>query len=369
MKFNKEVKILFWCHVVLALYLVWFLFDLITVLYDTSSQYAFTEEELSATTPGSKQMIPKIIHQTYKTVEIPEIWQEGQQKCKDLNPDYQYILWTDEMAKDFISEHYPWFSSTFNNYPYPIERADAIRYFVLAHYGGIYIDLDDGCNRNLDPLLNVPAFVRKTAPTGISNDVMGSIPQHPFFLRAIVQLHKFNINWLVPYITIMYSTGPLFLSQVWKQYIRWGSPMELKILMPADYKSGPNPFFKIATGSSWHNGDAFLLFLMINHLPLTIVLGVLLAIFLVICEYGIVCLLVKYLGPYFPKLNTMIIETFKNITNSKQGKWKKLPQYENYPKTTIRKPRKDSNLPRAIIVDLEKNVSVVDFDHISEEET
>jgi mannosyltransferase OCH1-like enzyme len=32
---------------------------------------------------------------------------------------------------------------TFNNYPEPIQRADAIRYFVLAYFGGIYIDLDD----------------------------------------------------------------------------------------------------------------------------------------------------------------------------------------------------------------------------------
>ena len=38
---------------------------------------------------------------------------------------------------------YPWFLETFDNYQFPIQRADAIRYFVLAHYGGIYIDLDD----------------------------------------------------------------------------------------------------------------------------------------------------------------------------------------------------------------------------------
>jgi inositol phosphorylceramide mannosyltransferase catalytic subunit len=32
---------------------------------------------------------------------------------------------------------------TFDGYQFPIQRADAIRYFVLAYYGGIYIDLDD----------------------------------------------------------------------------------------------------------------------------------------------------------------------------------------------------------------------------------
>lgn len=38
---------------------------------------------------------------------------------------------------------YPWFIETWDSYIYPIERADAIRYFALVHFGGIYIDLDD----------------------------------------------------------------------------------------------------------------------------------------------------------------------------------------------------------------------------------
>jgi hypothetical protein len=47
------------------------------------------------------------------------------------------------MARTFIATHYPWFLETFEGYKYPIQRADSIRYFVLYHYGGIYIDLDD----------------------------------------------------------------------------------------------------------------------------------------------------------------------------------------------------------------------------------
>jgi mannosyltransferase OCH1-like enzyme len=62
--------------------------------------------------------------------------------------------------------------------------------------------------------------VRRTVPTGISNDAMGSVPQHPFFLRVIELLQAYDHSWLVPYITIMYSTGPSFLSVVWKEYTR-----------------------------------------------------------------------------------------------------------------------------------------------------
>ena len=52
-------------------------------------------------------------------------------------------MWTDAKSRELIATEYPWFLSTFDNYSQPIQRADAIRYFVLAHYGGIYIDLDD----------------------------------------------------------------------------------------------------------------------------------------------------------------------------------------------------------------------------------
>ncbi|KAJ5125137.1 MIPC synthase subunit (SurA) [Penicillium atrosanguineum] len=37
------------------------------------------------------QIIPKIIHQTYRHEAIPEIWVEAQQSCIDLHPDYEYI--------------------------------------------------------------------------------------------------------------------------------------------------------------------------------------------------------------------------------------------------------------------------------------
>ena len=89
-------------------------------------------------------MIPKIIHQTWKTSNIPNKWKEYHNTWKKHfpEPEYQHILWTDEVNKDFIKENYNWFYNTFSGYPKGIQRADAIRYFILFHYGGIYADLD-----------------------------------------------------------------------------------------------------------------------------------------------------------------------------------------------------------------------------------
>lgn len=377
MQIKTEVKILFYAHAILALFLAYQLFDLITLLYDDSHQFALLSNELNNSNylQSQPQLIPKIIHQTYKTNNVPEIWKEGQQNCIDLNPDYHYILWTDEMARDFIAEQYPWFLKTYDAYHYPIERADVIRYFILSHYGGIYIDLDDGCARNLDPLLTVPAFVRKTIPTGISNDVMGSVPNHPFFTKAISMLQRYQRNWLVPYVTIMFSTGPLFLSVVWKQYIRWGNPPSgiVRILMPEDYKLSADAFFKISKGSSWHKDDAAFLLLMSRHIPLSVLGCVLLALFIFIIEYKTVCFINRRYGPKIAKLakntknfllqlvpsclslsfltSSMAQNSNSNFSPGSTAKWQSLP---------TRKSRKDSNLPVALAVDLEKNVQVLD---------
>ena len=138
-------------------------------------------------------------------------------------------------------------------------------YDYLARNGRIcyrYSNSHQGCHRRLDPLLAYPAWVRRTVPTGISNNVMGSVPQHPFFLRVIQMLQQHDHHWALPYITIMYSTGPLFLSVVWKEYIQ-DDPSEsnrVRILMQEEYQEYSWSFFTHHIGSSWHGKDAHFIF-------------------------------------------------------------------------------------------------------------
>ncbi|KAM0144721.1 hypothetical protein ACHAP3_000754 [Botrytis cinerea] len=252
---------------------------LISLLFIDGAADAIHRSEIPA--PGSEmienrtQLIPKIIHQTYINESIPERWKAGQQSCIELHDDYEYKLWTDEASRAFIATEYPWFLDTFDSYPFPIQRADSIRYFVLAHYGGIYIDLDDGCKRRLDPLLSYPAWLRRTIPTGISNDAMGSVPQHPFFLRVIESLQAYNRNWGMPYITVMYSTGPLFLSVLWIEYMRTVTDEAGRVrnLMPDEYNKHAWSFFNIVKGNSWHGKDAQTIFWMGKHWLLLTIAG------------------------------------------------------------------------------------------------
>ncbi|KAF1812014.1 hypothetical protein P152DRAFT_42162 [Eremomyces bilateralis CBS 781.70] len=264
-------------NVAIIFFLVGQVWTLLSLLVVDGSQDAISRAELpapnSSLIDGRRQLIPKIIHQTYKNETIPEVWKEAQRSCIELHPDYEYKLWTDDSAREFIVAEYPWFLDTWDGYPFNIQRADAIRYFILSHFGGIYIDLDDGCNRRLDPLLSYSAWLRRTLPTGISNDAMGSVPQHPFFLRVIDSLSKYNRSWFLPYITVMASTGPLFLSVMWRHYNN-DDPVgddRIRILFPDEYKDHVWSFFVHNVGNSWHEKDVqFIMWLRSNWLLVTI---------------------------------------------------------------------------------------------------
>ncbi|TRM67708.1 nucleotide-diphospho-sugar transferase [Schizophyllum amplum] len=220
---------------------------------------------------GQVERIPRIIHQTWKSETLPTRWKDISQNCRDIMPDYEYMLWTDAQSREFIAENYSWFLDTFDDYQYNIQRADAIRYFVLHHYGGVYIDLDIGCERPLDPLLVHSVILPKTIPVGVSNDLMFAEKGHPFLAQTIHNLVTFDHSWVLNYPTVMFSTGPMFLSM---QYSIFSSshPFEnvIRILPKSLYgknaKEGeaPHSFFAHYYGSSWHADDAsFIAFL--NH--------------------------------------------------------------------------------------------------------
>jgi inositol phosphorylceramide mannosyltransferase catalytic subunit len=138
------------------------------------------------------------------------------------------------------------------------------------------------CHRRLDPLRTYPLWLRRTDPTGISNDAMGSRRHHPYLRRVVDHLKIYGHTWILPYLTVMLSTGPLFLSAQWKEYL-WTNPRgedEINVLMPnwysllyrrgIDYRfeEDSTRFFSSFGGSSWHRSDVAFIFWVRNPVPL-----------------------------------------------------------------------------------------------------
>jgi len=169
-------------------------------LFFEHSGVAITQEEIASAhtaTDARPQLIPKIIHQVYHdwnaeqnggNETMPTDWDEVRHSCIDKNEDWTYMvcicltcmqgpeertastdlfqLWTASTSREFIQRYYPWFLSTYDNYKLPIQRVDSVRYFLMLHYGGIYIDLD-----NVRPIIK-PLFHTLT-------DNMIGLPRKP----------------------------------------------------------------------------------------------------------------------------------------------------------------------------------------------
>ncbi|KAF5835608.1 hypothetical protein DUNSADRAFT_7156 [Dunaliella salina] len=154
-----------------------------------------------------------------------------------------------------IATKFPWFLDTFKSYPYGIQRADALRYFVLYEHGGIYVDLDVVCNKNLDFLRHFEFVTPKTYPVGVSNDIMMAKPHSDFALRLIQQLPTWNVFLFVKYATVMFSTGPMFVTAQYALYAHKERLFIMPVELYGKYKLTGDALFKHLHGSSWHGSD------------------------------------------------------------------------------------------------------------------
>lgn len=180
-------------------------------------------DELSATGTGK---IPKRIHQTWKSEEIPHSFHTWIRSWTAQHPDWEYWLWTDSSARLLVAERFPALLPVYDSYQEPIRRADALRYVVLHEFGGVYADMDMESLKPIDPLafryscfIGQEPYVHPIMDTNTQalaiNALMACRPGHPFLAEVVARLPDFAHMW-----SALDSTGPHFLTAVLRQYQR-----------------------------------------------------------------------------------------------------------------------------------------------------
>lgn len=97
-------------------------------------------------------MIPKIIHQTFKTKKLPLELQEIVFRIKDTCPTFEYRLYDDEDIINFIKENYDEETLELYNMINPelgMAKADFFRYLLIYKVGGFYFDIKSYPKRDL----------------------------------------------------------------------------------------------------------------------------------------------------------------------------------------------------------------------------
>jgi inositol phosphorylceramide mannosyltransferase catalytic subunit len=202
-------------------------------------------------------MIPKLIHQTAKTADIPEKWRAYQKRLRDLHPDWEYKLWTDVDNLAFVKAEFPDFLDIFVALPKNIMRADVIRYLLMYRLGGFYLDLDYEMLKPFDLTHHecvLPWEGDELGPDkdNICNAIFASAPGHPFFKMVIDEL-KANPP-LDPSSDPLNTTGPAFISRIFHQVPRdeWNIHTPARVLFSPKTPRNPREYRAILrSGASY----------------------------------------------------------------------------------------------------------------------
>jgi hypothetical protein len=172
------------------------------------------------------RMIPKILHQTWKTDQIPAQFQPWVDSWATHNPGWTRMFWNDRMLLEFVGENYPGFLDTFCSYKFGVQRADAGRYLLLHHFGGVYADLDCECVAPFDaisdddrvvlckePTLHADDLAFRGLPHLLFNGTMASPPGHPFWMHLLSYLRG-----LADAKDVLDATGPCVLTSAQLSY-------------------------------------------------------------------------------------------------------------------------------------------------------
>lgn len=116
-------------------------------------------------------MIPKIIHYCwFGRGPMPEDNLKCIESWKKFLPDYKLMLWNED--------NYDVNSIKFTRQAYQKKKyafvIDPVRLQLLREHGGIWLDTDIEIIKNLDPLLELPAFMSFESDTLLHTGIVGS---------------------------------------------------------------------------------------------------------------------------------------------------------------------------------------------------
>jgi hypothetical protein len=265
------------CSLFACLFIPFFFLNILSTLHTNASSATHIDaqnEELSqhpAPLPpaefenfnSSGQTIPKIIHRLWsgEPGDVPAEWTNASNSCIDQNPSFEQYDWTDETALEFIQAHFAWFAPSYTNRLKARQREDVLRYFLLWHYGGVYMDHSIGCQAPMDSLglMNITALAPEPTSSGASNDLIASTANHPFIIAIARNIYDDSMSRMSKY-KGLFSTRQISMNSALAMCLQPGTDCaDVAVLPSTRYDKTENATFTHykAQGAYWGNGLAY----------------------------------------------------------------------------------------------------------------
>ena len=258
------------------------------------------DEEVNKLKQDPNFPFPKILHQVWMNDDpnIPEKWKKGPEEWKKYHSDWFYILWNRELSDDLVKNYEPEFYPFYTKFKYEIQRIDSVRYCFLKRYGGVYCDLDNYPNKNIEEFFintNCEAYFNPSSdvPWIYNNNLMMGNPRRPIWNILIENCKRKNPFWRAgKYLQVMGTTGPIMLTKAIIDYngilcrlprVRFNTQKVKQI--GTNFGLTKDAVILNLKGGSWCEADANFLELLYRNVTSIVLLIILLfLIFIIICS-------------------------------------------------------------------------------------
>lgn len=139
--------------------------------------------------------IPKIIHHLWLGEKpVPKLFLQFAEGCKKLHPDWQYKLWREKDLEKFYKKNKSMLDFFDKNYT---AQKDIYLHIILNEYGGVFMDMDYECKKNMDDLIykydffagiEMPRVKVKGIEPSIS--IVGSAPKYKLIQETLKYIPK-----------------------------------------------------------------------------------------------------------------------------------------------------------------------------------
>ena len=85
---------------------------------------------------ASQSHVPKLLHQSWSTTTLPAKFEQWSLSCREMNPDFEWVLWTDEDNRRLVEKYVPDFLITYDELKSEIYCADVVRNLYMFIFGG-----------------------------------------------------------------------------------------------------------------------------------------------------------------------------------------------------------------------------------------